>query len=98
MCVCGFSRYKDGMLINQRAEFKKKRIRMHSNHALEIKDVCQEDSGLYTVALKNSVALLEKRLNISVVVNGMYLVFHFLQKDLWQRPGFLGLNFDFSLV
>ncbi|XP_032410273.1 vascular endothelial growth factor receptor 3 [Xiphophorus hellerii] len=61
--------YKDGMLINQRAEFKKKRIRMHSNHALEIKDVCQEDSGLYTVVLKNSVALLEKRLNITVVVN-----------------------------
>lgn len=55
---------------------------MHSNHALEIKDVCQEDSGLYTVVLKNSVALLEKRLNITVVVNGMYLVFHFLQKDL----------------
>ncbi|XP_014887383.1 vascular endothelial growth factor receptor 3 [Poecilia latipinna] len=61
--------YKDGTLINQRAEFKKKRIRMHSNHALEIKDVCQEDSGLYTAVLKNSVASLEKRLNITLVVN-----------------------------
>ncbi|KAM4586251.1 vascular endothelial growth factor receptor 3 [Fundulus diaphanus] len=61
--------YKDGMLINQRPEFKKKRIKMHSNHALEIKDVCQEDSGLYTVVLKNSAALLERRLNITLVVN-----------------------------
>uniref|UniRef100_A0A3Q2DKZ1 Vascular endothelial growth factor receptor 3 n=1 Tax=Cyprinodon variegatus TaxID=28743 RepID=A0A3Q2DKZ1_CYPVA len=61
--------YKDGVLINHRPEFKKKRIRMHSNHALEIKDVCQEDSGLYVVVLKNSAALLERRLNITLVVN-----------------------------
>lgn len=48
---------------------------MHSNHALEIKDVCQEDSGLYVVVLKNSAALLERRLNMTLVVNGMCLVF-----------------------
>lgn len=61
--------YKDGKLINQRPEFKLKRMRMHLNHALEIKDVCQEDSGLYMVVLKNSAAALEKRLNITLVVN-----------------------------
>ncbi|XP_049442052.1 vascular endothelial growth factor receptor 3 isoform X2 [Epinephelus fuscoguttatus] len=61
--------YKDGKLINQRPEFKMKRMRMHLNHALEIKDVCQEDSGLYAVVLKNSAAALEKRLNITLVVN-----------------------------
>eukprot|EP00064_Thunnus_orientalis_P000127 superscaffoldBa00000006_g127 len=61
--------YKDGKLINERPEFKMKRMRMHLNHALEIKDVCQEDSGLYMVVLKNNAAALEKRLNITLVVN-----------------------------
>uniref|UniRef100_UPI0037E9366A vascular endothelial growth factor receptor 3 isoform X2 n=1 Tax=Semicossyphus pulcher TaxID=241346 RepID=UPI0037E9366A len=61
--------YKDGKLINQRQEFKLKRMRMHLNHALEIKDVCQEDLGLYTVVLKNSAAALERRLNITLVIN-----------------------------
>ncbi|TMS17034.1 Vascular endothelial growth factor receptor 3 [Larimichthys crocea] len=55
--------YKDGKLV------KMKRMRTHHNHALEIKDVCQEDSGTYTVVLKNSAAALEKRLNITLVVN-----------------------------
>lgn len=49
-------------------------MRMHLNHALEIKDVCQEDSGLYTVVLKNSVAALERRLNITLVVNGNWSI------------------------
>ncbi|KAM6923628.1 vascular endothelial growth factor receptor 3 [Xenentodon cancila] len=61
--------YKDGVMINQRPEFKMKRMRMHSNHVLEIKEVCQEDSGLYMVVLKNSAASLERRLNITLVVN-----------------------------
>uniref|UniRef100_A0A8C5EVF7 Vascular endothelial growth factor receptor 3 n=1 Tax=Gouania willdenowi TaxID=441366 RepID=A0A8C5EVF7_GOUWI len=61
--------YKDGKLINQRPEFKMKRMRMHPNHALEIKSVFQEDFGLYTVVLRNSDALLEQRLNITLVVN-----------------------------
>uniref|UniRef100_A0A672YYM9 Vascular endothelial growth factor receptor 3 n=1 Tax=Sphaeramia orbicularis TaxID=375764 RepID=A0A672YYM9_9TELE len=34
-----------------------------------IKDVCQEDSGFYTVVLRNAAAGLEKRLNITLVVN-----------------------------
>ncbi|XP_024139143.1 vascular endothelial growth factor receptor 3 isoform X2 [Oryzias melastigma] len=61
--------YKNGELINQRPEFKMKRLKMHSNHALEIKEVCQEDSGLYTVVLKNSAAMLERKLNITLLVN-----------------------------
>ncbi|XP_031601091.1 vascular endothelial growth factor receptor 3 isoform X1 [Oreochromis aureus] len=61
--------YKDGKLINQRPEFKMKRMRMHPKHVLEIKDVCQEDSGLYTVVLKNNDAGLERKLNITLVVN-----------------------------
>ncbi|KAM9850089.1 vascular endothelial growth factor receptor 3 [Aulostomus maculatus] len=61
--------YKDGKPINGRPEFKMKRMRMHLNHALEIKDVCQEDSGLYAVVLRNSAAALERRLNITLVVN-----------------------------
>ncbi|XP_072252076.1 vascular endothelial growth factor receptor 3 [Leuresthes tenuis] len=55
--------YKDGQLINT------KRMEMHSNHSLEIKEVCQADSGLYTVVLTNSGAMLEERLNITLVVN-----------------------------
>lgn len=69
--MCFVSRYKNGELINNRPEFKMKRIRMHSNHALEIKEVCQEDLGLYTVVLRNRAASLEKRLNVTLVVNGM---------------------------
>ncbi|XP_047190135.1 vascular endothelial growth factor receptor 3 isoform X4 [Scophthalmus maximus] len=61
--------YKEGKLINQRPEFKIKRMRIHLNHALEIKDVCQEDSGLYTVVLRNAAAALERRLNLTLVVN-----------------------------
>lgn len=68
--MCVTSRYKDGKLINERPEFKMKRMRMHLNHALEIKDVCQEDSGLYMVVLKNNAAVLERRLNITLVING----------------------------
>uniref|UniRef100_A0A8D3A2B7 Vascular endothelial growth factor receptor 3 n=1 Tax=Scophthalmus maximus TaxID=52904 RepID=A0A8D3A2B7_SCOMX len=52
-----------------RPEFKIKRMRIHLNHALEIKDVCQEDSGLYTVVLRNAAAALERRLNLTLVVN-----------------------------
>ncbi|XP_068596156.1 vascular endothelial growth factor receptor 3 [Brachionichthys hirsutus] len=61
--------YKNGKLINQRPEFKLKGMRVHLNHALEIKDVCQGDSGLYMIVLKNREAALEKRLNITLVVN-----------------------------
>ncbi|XP_034545105.1 vascular endothelial growth factor receptor 3 isoform X2 [Notolabrus celidotus] len=61
--------YKDGKPINQLPEFKLKRLRMHLNHALDFKEVSQGSSGLYTVVLKNWAAGLEKRLNITLVVN-----------------------------
>ncbi|XP_061642648.1 vascular endothelial growth factor receptor 3 isoform X3 [Phyllopteryx taeniolatus] len=61
--------YRDGKLINERLEFKMKRMRIHLNHALEIRDVGPGDAGLYMVVLKNSAAALERRLNITLVVN-----------------------------
>ncbi|XP_051929096.1 vascular endothelial growth factor receptor 3 isoform X2 [Hippocampus zosterae] len=61
--------YRDGKLINERPEFKMRRLRIHLNHALEIKDVGPGDAGLYTVVLKNNAAALERRLNITLVVN-----------------------------
>lgn len=71
MCALLY-RFKDGNLINLRPEFKMKRMRMHPKHTLEIKDVRQEDVGLYTVVLKNSAAALERRLNITLIVNGNF--------------------------
>lgn len=65
--MCGAYRYKDGKPINQ---LKIKRMRVHLNHALEIRDVCQEDFGIYTVVLRNSAASLEKGLNLTLLVNG----------------------------
>ncbi|XP_040029735.2 vascular endothelial growth factor receptor 3 [Gasterosteus aculeatus] len=59
--------YKDGKQINLKG-FRVKKM-MHPDHALEIKDVCQEDSGLYTVVARNNAAGLERRLNITLVVN-----------------------------
>ncbi|KAM9795439.1 vascular endothelial growth factor receptor 3 [Neosynchiropus ocellatus] len=61
--------FRDGKPINERPEFKTKRMRMHLNHALEIRDVCREDAGVYTVVLRNRAARLERRLNITLVVN-----------------------------
>lgn len=65
--LCGVYRYKDGKPINQ---LKIKRMRVHLNHALEIRDVCQEDFGIYTVVLRNSAASLERRLNLTLLING----------------------------
>lgn len=63
--------FKYGKLVNQRPEFKMKRMRVHLNHALEIRDVCLGDAGVYTVVLKNIAAALEQRLNITLVVNAV---------------------------
>lgn len=75
-------RYKDGKPINQ---LKIKRMRVHLNHALEIRDVCQEDFGIYTAVLRNSAASLEKRLNLTLLVNGN-LTTEVLQWLLTQLP------------
>uniref|UniRef100_A0AAY4ER61 Vascular endothelial growth factor receptor 3 n=1 Tax=Denticeps clupeoides TaxID=299321 RepID=A0AAY4ER61_9TELE len=56
----------DGKLINRRPEFK--RMRAH-HHMLEIRDVCEQDSGNYTVVMKNVAASLEKQLSLTFVVN-----------------------------
>ncbi|XP_061901702.1 vascular endothelial growth factor receptor 3 isoform X2 [Entelurus aequoreus] len=61
--------YKDGKLITERPEFKMKRMRIHLNHALEIRDVSPKDAGFYSLVLKNGAAALERRLNITLVVN-----------------------------
>uniref|UniRef100_A0AAY4EPY7 Vascular endothelial growth factor receptor 3 n=1 Tax=Denticeps clupeoides TaxID=299321 RepID=A0AAY4EPY7_9TELE len=50
----------------QRPEFK--RMRAH-HHMLEIRDVCEQDSGNYTVVMKNVAASLEKQLSLTFVVN-----------------------------
>ena len=71
MCVfvCVLNRYKDGKLITRRPEFN--RMRQHQN--LEIRDVCQEDSGNYTVVLRSKALSLEKRLTYTLIINGSLL-------------------------
>ncbi|XP_012989053.3 vascular endothelial growth factor receptor 3 isoform X2 [Esox lucius] len=59
--------YKGDRLISRRPEFN--RMRLHQHHTLEIRDVQPEDAGNYTVVLKNTAALLERRLTITLTVN-----------------------------
>ncbi|KAJ8015401.1 hypothetical protein DPEC_G00025740 [Dallia pectoralis] len=59
--------YKGERFISRRQEFN--RMRLQQNHALEIRDVLPEDAGNYTVVLKNTAALLERRLTITLIVN-----------------------------
>ncbi|KAJ8396760.1 hypothetical protein AAFF_G00013590 [Aldrovandia affinis] len=58
--------FKNGKLINKRPEFNRMK---YQHHALEIREVCQQDAGNYTIVLKNSAALLERRLSLTLVVN-----------------------------
>ncbi|XP_073677300.1 vascular endothelial growth factor receptor 3-like [Garra rufa] len=58
--------FKNGKLITRRPEFSRFRVQQH---ALEIRDVCKQDAGEYTLVLKNTRAALEKRLNFTVIVN-----------------------------
>ncbi len=60
-------RFKNGKLITRRPEFSRFKVQQH---ALEIRDVCKQDAGEYTLILKNTRAALEKRLNFTLVVNG----------------------------
>uniref|UniRef100_A0A671S8L3 Vascular endothelial growth factor receptor 3 n=1 Tax=Sinocyclocheilus anshuiensis TaxID=1608454 RepID=A0A671S8L3_9TELE len=59
-------RYNNGKLITRRPEFSRFRVKQH---ALEIRDVCKQDAGEYTLILKNTRAALEKRLNFTLIVN-----------------------------
>ncbi|XP_052470151.1 vascular endothelial growth factor receptor 3 isoform X3 [Carassius gibelio] len=58
--------YKNGKLITRRPEFSRFRVQQH---ALEIREVCKQDAGEYTLVLKNTRAALEKRLNFTLIVN-----------------------------
>ncbi|XP_035265281.1 vascular endothelial growth factor receptor 3 isoform X1 [Anguilla anguilla] len=58
--------FKDGKLITKRPEFNRMK---YQHHALEIKEVSQQDAGNYTIVLRNTAALLERRLSITLVVN-----------------------------
>ncbi|XP_061089721.1 vascular endothelial growth factor receptor 3 isoform X1 [Conger conger] len=58
--------FKDGRLITKRPEFNRMK---YQHHALEIKEVSQQDAGNYTIVLTNTAALLERRLSITLVVN-----------------------------
>uniref|UniRef100_A0A8K9V6B1 Vascular endothelial growth factor receptor 3 n=1 Tax=Oncorhynchus mykiss TaxID=8022 RepID=A0A8K9V6B1_ONCMY len=59
--------YKGDKLISRRPEFN--RMRLHQHYNLEIRDVHPEDAGNYTVLLKNTAALLERRITITLIVN-----------------------------
>ncbi|XP_051505452.1 vascular endothelial growth factor receptor 3-like isoform X3 [Myxocyprinus asiaticus] len=58
--------YKNGKLITRRPEFSRFKVQQQT---LEIRDVCKQDAGEYTVLLKNTAATLEKSLNFSLIVN-----------------------------
>ncbi|KAJ8247151.1 hypothetical protein GJAV_G00259330 [Gymnothorax javanicus] len=58
--------FKDGKLITRRPEFNRMK---YQHHALDIKEVSPQDAGNYTIVLKNTAALLERRLSITLVVN-----------------------------
>lgn len=72
MCVC---RFKNGKLISRRPEFSRFKV---LNQALEIRDVCKQDAGEYTVIVKNTAAALEKRLNYTLIVNGNLILIDFI--------------------
>uniref|UniRef100_A0A8C7J6V5 Vascular endothelial growth factor receptor 3 n=1 Tax=Oncorhynchus kisutch TaxID=8019 RepID=A0A8C7J6V5_ONCKI len=59
--------YKGDKLISRRPEFN--RMRLHQHYNLEIRDVHPEDAGNYTILLKNTAALLERRITITLIVN-----------------------------
>ncbi|KAI7801265.1 vascular endothelial growth factor receptor 3 isoform X1 [Triplophysa rosa] len=58
--------YKNGKFISRRPEFSRFKV-LHQ--ALEIRDMCKQDAGEYTVIVKNTAASLEKRLNFTLIVN-----------------------------
>uniref|UniRef100_A0A8C9SPJ4 Vascular endothelial growth factor receptor 3 n=1 Tax=Scleropages formosus TaxID=113540 RepID=A0A8C9SPJ4_SCLFO len=58
--------YKDGKLINKRPEFNRMKTQQET---LEIREVCQQDMGNYTIVVKNSATRLEKSLSLSLVVD-----------------------------
>lgn len=61
-------RFKNGKVINsKRPEFKRMKVQQQ---VLEIRDVCELDAGNYTVVMRNPSAALERRLSLTLIVNG----------------------------
>lgn len=64
-------RLRNGKVINsKRPEFK--RMRVQQNQVLEIREICEQDAGNYTVVMTNTWKneSLEKRLTLNLIVNG----------------------------
>ncbi|XP_031442663.1 vascular endothelial growth factor receptor 3 isoform X2 [Clupea harengus] len=58
--------FRNAKAISKRPEFK--RMKVH-HQVLEIRDVCEQDAGNYTVVVRNTAAALEKRLSLTLIVN-----------------------------
>lgn len=58
--------FKNGKVISKRPEFKRMRAQQQT---LEIRDVCEQDAGNYTIVTSNTAARLERRLSLTLVVN-----------------------------
>nr|XP_033782894.1 vascular endothelial growth factor receptor 3 isoform X2 [Geotrypetes seraphini] len=58
-----FQWYKDGKLIHSNGRYRL------SQHALQIRDVVEQDSGNYTLVLQNQLAGLEQHLSLCLLVN-----------------------------
>lgn len=56
-----WARYKDKKSVSGR----------HSPHALVLKEVTEASAGIYTLALWNSAASLQRNISLELVVNGM---------------------------
>ncbi|KAL2077803.1 hypothetical protein ACEWY4_027307 [Coilia grayii] len=58
---------KNGKVINsKRPEFKRMRVQ---HQVLEIREVCEQDAGNYTMVARNMAAGLDKRLSLTLIVN-----------------------------
>ncbi|CAB1324870.1 unnamed protein product, partial [Coregonus sp. 'balchen'] len=60
--------YRSGPVIEATLGQKSLKL-LVKRHALEIRDVHPEDAGNYTVLLKNTAALLERRLTITLIIH-----------------------------
>ncbi|XP_075458175.1 vascular endothelial growth factor receptor 3 isoform X2 [Ascaphus truei] len=61
-----FQWFKDGKLLPYSSIYSKRR---QSLHTLQIRDVTEQDAGIYTLVLSNEQASLEKQISLRLVVN-----------------------------
>ncbi|TRY81334.1 hypothetical protein DNTS_029760 [Danionella cerebrum] len=57
--------FKNGKLVSSKISSRFKL----QQHTLQIRDVCKQDAGEYTVVLRNTAMALERRLNFTLIVN-----------------------------